>query len=131
MPRRGKEFYMKRTHADRHRASPVYADGKIYLTARDGMVTVVKAGQGVRGAGDQHAGRVDLVVAGDFRRPHLPADVRRAVRDREVDRQRSAAQMCRRAKLGANVLRRTSRRRLITAGRSVGVFGGWRAGRRR
>ena len=31
--------------ADRHRASPVYADGKIYLTARDGIVTVVKAGR--------------------------------------------------------------------------------------
>ena len=27
-----------------HHASPVYADGRIYLTARDGTVTVVKAG---------------------------------------------------------------------------------------
>jgi outer membrane protein assembly factor BamB len=41
----GQEYYLKRTHADRHRASPVYADGKIYLTARDGNVTVVKAGK--------------------------------------------------------------------------------------
>lgn len=42
----GKEQYPKaqRTHSDRYRASPVYADGKIYLTARGGMVTVVKAG---------------------------------------------------------------------------------------
>jgi outer membrane protein assembly factor BamB len=40
----GEEFYVKRTHSDRHRASPVYADGKIYLTARDGTVTVVKPG---------------------------------------------------------------------------------------
>ena len=32
-------------HSDRHRASPVYADGKIYLTARDGTITVVKAGR--------------------------------------------------------------------------------------
>lgn len=33
--------------ADSHRAaphSPVYADGKVYLTARDGVVTVIKAG---------------------------------------------------------------------------------------
>ena len=28
----------------RHRASPVYADGKIYCIARDGVVTVLKAG---------------------------------------------------------------------------------------
>jgi outer membrane protein assembly factor BamB len=41
----GEEFYLKRTHADRHRASPVYADGKIFLTARDGTVTVVKPGR--------------------------------------------------------------------------------------
>ena len=32
------------THKQRHRASPVYADGKIYLTARDGVISVVKAG---------------------------------------------------------------------------------------
>ena len=36
---------MERTHNQRHRASPVYADGKIYLTATDGLVTVVKAGK--------------------------------------------------------------------------------------
>ena len=29
----------------RHRASPVVADGKIYLSARDGKVTVVQAGR--------------------------------------------------------------------------------------
>ncbi|QDU97238.1 outer membrane protein assembly factor BamB family protein [Lignipirellula cremea] len=40
----GKEFYEERTHADRHRASPVYADGKIFLTARDGTVSVCKPG---------------------------------------------------------------------------------------
>ena len=32
------------THRTRHRASPVFADGKIYLTARDGKFSVVKAG---------------------------------------------------------------------------------------
>jgi outer membrane protein assembly factor BamB len=40
----GKELYYKKIHAARYRAAPVYADGKIYLTARDGMITVVKAG---------------------------------------------------------------------------------------
>ena len=36
---------MKRTHNNRHRASPIYADGHLYLTARDGKVTVVKTGR--------------------------------------------------------------------------------------
>ncbi|MHC2066822.1 outer membrane protein assembly factor BamB family protein [Bremerella sp. T1] len=40
----GKQLYEERTNRIRHRASPVYADGKIYLTGRDGMVTVVQAG---------------------------------------------------------------------------------------
>jgi outer membrane protein assembly factor BamB len=40
----GREIYQERAYSDRYRASPVYADGKIYLTARGGMVTVVKAG---------------------------------------------------------------------------------------
>ncbi|MCH7989755.1 MAG: PQQ-like beta-propeller repeat protein [Planctomycetes bacterium] len=40
----GKQLYFGRTHRQRHRASPVYADGKIYVSARDGKVTVVKAG---------------------------------------------------------------------------------------
>jgi outer membrane protein assembly factor BamB len=42
----GKELYtpLPRLHSSRYRASPVYADGKVYLTARDGVVSVVKAG---------------------------------------------------------------------------------------
>ncbi len=36
---------MERTHSHRHRASPVFADGHLYLTARDGKITVVKAGR--------------------------------------------------------------------------------------
>jgi outer membrane protein assembly factor BamB len=40
----GKELYYESVHPARYRASPVYADGKIYLAARDGMITVVKAG---------------------------------------------------------------------------------------
>jgi outer membrane protein assembly factor BamB len=40
----GHEHYNKRLHTAIYRASPVYADGKVYLTARDGTITVVKAG---------------------------------------------------------------------------------------
>jgi outer membrane protein assembly factor BamB len=42
--RTGAEAYKERLHRHRYRASPVYADGKIYCTARDGLVSVVKAG---------------------------------------------------------------------------------------
>lgn len=41
----GEQLYEARCHRDRHRASPVYADGHIYLTARDGTITVVKHGR--------------------------------------------------------------------------------------
>lgn len=41
----GEEVYENRTSASRHRASPVVADGKIYLTERNnGIVSVVKEG---------------------------------------------------------------------------------------
>ncbi len=40
----GKVLYKQRIHGGRYRASPVYADGKIYCMARDGTVTVAKAG---------------------------------------------------------------------------------------
>jgi outer membrane protein assembly factor BamB len=40
----GAERYYEHIHEARYRASPVYGDDKIYLAARDGMVTVVKAG---------------------------------------------------------------------------------------
>jgi outer membrane protein assembly factor BamB len=40
----GQEYYGERIHNDRYRASPVYADGKIYLMARDGTALVVQAG---------------------------------------------------------------------------------------
>lgn len=41
----GETVYEERTVRDRHRASPVFADGKIYLTARKGIVTVVRPGR--------------------------------------------------------------------------------------
>lgn len=41
----GKQLYEERTHVHRHRASPVAADGKIYLTARDGTVSVCQLGE--------------------------------------------------------------------------------------
>lgn len=41
----GEEHYIDQpTTRDRHRASPVYADGHIYTAARKGVVTVLKAG---------------------------------------------------------------------------------------
>lgn len=42
----GEKIYEERTVAERHRGSPVFADGHIYLTARNsGTVTVVNAGR--------------------------------------------------------------------------------------
>ncbi|MCG9126347.1 PQQ-binding-like beta-propeller repeat protein [Candidatus Poribacteria bacterium] len=41
----GEQLYRHQTHRHRHRSSPVYANGHIYLTARDGVVNVVKAGK--------------------------------------------------------------------------------------
>jgi outer membrane protein assembly factor BamB len=40
----GKELYKVDIHNDRYRASPIYADGKIYLLSRDGTATVFPAG---------------------------------------------------------------------------------------
>ena len=40
----GKELYSGRIHEGLYRGSPVYADGHVYHTCRDGMITVVKAG---------------------------------------------------------------------------------------
>ena len=40
----GKDLYKERLHGARYRASPVYADGKVYCVARDGVISVVKAG---------------------------------------------------------------------------------------
>ena len=41
----GKEVYLKRVHRNRQRASPVIADGKLYLAARHGEVCVLKLGR--------------------------------------------------------------------------------------
>ncbi|MCI0416114.1 PQQ-binding-like beta-propeller repeat protein [bacterium] len=43
----GRKLYLEHTHQSRHRASPVYGDGKIYVTSREGTVSVVKAGPAV------------------------------------------------------------------------------------
>lgn len=40
----GKQLYKKALHESRYRACPVLADGKIYVAARDGTVSVVKPG---------------------------------------------------------------------------------------
>ena len=41
----GEEVYQERTHRQTHWASPVFAGGHIYLSARDGRVSVVEAGR--------------------------------------------------------------------------------------
>ena len=41
----GDEIYQRHTVDVRHRASPVYADGKVYLTSHEGDVTVIAAGR--------------------------------------------------------------------------------------
>jgi outer membrane protein assembly factor BamB len=41
----GELLYEERTQRDRHRASPVYVDGKILLTARRGNISVVRPGR--------------------------------------------------------------------------------------
>lgn len=41
----GKEIYFERTHSVQHRVSPIYADGKIYICAKDGICTVIRAGR--------------------------------------------------------------------------------------
>jgi outer membrane protein assembly factor BamB len=41
----GEELYKERVHARTHRGSPIYADGKIYLTGTDGTVSVIKHGR--------------------------------------------------------------------------------------
>ncbi|HVJ67227.1 MAG TPA: PQQ-binding-like beta-propeller repeat protein [Caulifigura sp.] len=40
----GEQQYFERAHNAQHRSSPLYVDGHIYLAAKDGAVTVVKAG---------------------------------------------------------------------------------------
>jgi outer membrane protein assembly factor BamB len=40
----GKEHYRRAVLRRKHIASPVYGDGKIYFTSRDGTVTVVQSG---------------------------------------------------------------------------------------
>jgi outer membrane protein assembly factor BamB len=41
----GQEVYYESIHESRYRASPVAGDGKIYMAARDGVVSVIKAGR--------------------------------------------------------------------------------------
>jgi len=40
----GKEIYFERTHSVQHRVSPIYAAGHLYFCGKDGVCTVVKAG---------------------------------------------------------------------------------------
>jgi outer membrane protein assembly factor BamB len=41
----GETIYRERLHAARHRASPVYAGGYVFIPAFDGHMSVVRAGR--------------------------------------------------------------------------------------
>src|SRR5690606_15963114 len=41
----GEEVYYENTQRKQHRSSPIYCDGHIYSTARDGHTTVLKTGR--------------------------------------------------------------------------------------
>ncbi len=41
----GETVYAERVHQSQHRGSPVLADGKLYLTATDGTVSVLRPGR--------------------------------------------------------------------------------------
>ena len=55
----GKELYDRRIHASRYRASPVAADGNVYLTARDGAGDGGEGRPELRAGGRQQAARRD------------------------------------------------------------------------
>jgi len=59
----GEQLDYQRTNRQRHRASPVYADGHIYLTARDGTTTVVKASEKVQIVSENKLAENDLEEA--------------------------------------------------------------------
>ena len=77
----GEEKYNQRMHSSLYRASPVYADGNVYLTAKDGVVDGRQGGADVREGRGEHAARPVPGVAGGVRRPHLSARLRRPVCD--------------------------------------------------
>lgn len=59
----GEQLDYQRTHRHRHRSSPVYADGHIYMTARDGTTTVVKANERVEIVAENKLAEDDLSEA--------------------------------------------------------------------
>lgn len=59
----GEQLDYQRTNRQRHRASPIYADGHIYLTARDGTTTVVKASEKVEVVSENKLAEDDLAEA--------------------------------------------------------------------
>ncbi|MEO2169726.1 MAG: GDSL-type esterase/lipase family protein, partial [bacterium] len=60
--RTGHEYYHERTHRQRHRASPVFVDGKVICVARDGMISVVQAGKTFKMLAQNNLG--DSITAG-------------------------------------------------------------------
>ena len=79
----GEEIYgRQRIRRSTYSASPVLADGKIYITNEDGLTTVLKAGPEFEVLAEKSAGRLLPQLAGDFRRSDLYQDDRVSVRDR-------------------------------------------------
>ena len=76
----GELLYEKRTQPDRHRASPVYADGKVYVSASQRHGDCGESWPRVRDSGLEPAGRRIVRLAGDLRRHTLLAHLRRTVR---------------------------------------------------
>ena len=70
----GDEVYMERTHTHRHRASPVYADGHVYLTP-GWQDHGGEGGPRVRDRRTERYRRSHVSLTRDLRRHHLPANL--------------------------------------------------------
>lgn len=59
----GKEVYYNRTESSQHRSSPVYADGRVYFFAKNGVCTVVKAGRKFEIISSNEMGNTDITAS--------------------------------------------------------------------
>ena len=69
---------------DKYFASPVGADGKVWLVSQDGTVSVVSAARGLGDPGGQRAGRRGVCHAGHRGRPDLHPHAEHALCLRQV-----------------------------------------------
>jgi outer membrane protein assembly factor BamB len=59
----GEDVYYERTHNVQYRSSPVYADGHVYYCGKDGVCTVVKAGQDFEIVSENAMGGEDITAS--------------------------------------------------------------------